>query len=78
MNFGDNKILLDMTNLESIDSYALGILISLYKRILLSGGELAMLSPNSNVKKLFEITGMDRILRIYDTVSDALKNLSQS
>lgn len=75
LNFGDNKILLDMTNLDSIDSHALGILISLYKRILLSGGELALLSPNSNIRRLFQITGMEKILRIYDTLSEALRSL---
>lgn len=77
LNFGDNKIVLDMTNLNGIDSYAIGILISLYKRILLAGGELVILSPNSNVRRLLEITNIDKILKIFDTLSEALKNLSQ-
>ncbi|HOJ94128.1 MAG TPA: STAS domain-containing protein [Fervidobacterium nodosum] len=69
------KILLDMSDIKSLDSFALGVLIGIYKRVILAGGRLCILSPNENIKRLFEITGMDKLLKIYNTLSEALSEM---
>jgi len=65
-------IILDMTHATNIDSFGLGILVGIYKRILAVDGYLKVVSPNKNIRTLFEITGLERIIKIYNTVSEAL------
>jgi len=69
---GKRFIILDLTHATNIDSYGLGVLVSIYKRTILQNGYLKVIAPNRNVCALFEITGLDRIIKIYNTVSEAL------
>jgi anti-anti-sigma factor len=66
-------IILDMTHVTTVDSFGLGILVGIYKRIVAVDGYLKVVAPNKNVRTLFEITGLERIIKIYNTVSEALR-----
>ncbi len=70
-----SKILLDMSNINSLDSFALGTLVGIYKRVIFVNGKLGILSPNENVRRIFEVTGMDKLLKIYNTFSEALSEM---
>ncbi|AMW32354.1 MULTISPECIES: STAS domain-containing protein [Fervidobacterium] len=71
---GKKYVILDMTHATNIDSYGLGILVGIYKRLVLQDGYLKIVAPNKNIRTLFEVTGLDRIIRIYETVSNAIKD----
>ncbi len=66
-------IILDMTHVTNIDSFGLGTLVGIYKRIVGVDGYLKVVAPNKNIRTLFEITGLERIIKIYNTVSEALR-----
>jgi anti-anti-sigma factor len=57
-------VALDLSGLEFLDSTGLSVVIAEHKRTNASGGELVILSPQSQVRRLFEITGLMGILQI--------------
>ena len=57
-------VALDISGLEFMDSTGLSVVIAEHKRTSASGGELVILSPQSQVQRLFEITGLTEVLHI--------------
>jgi anti-anti-sigma factor len=57
-------VALDLSGLEFMDSTGLSVVIAEHKRTNASGGELVLLSPQSQVRRLLEITGLMGILQI--------------
>lgn len=63
----DEKMLdvkIDLTNLEYIDSTGLGVMIGVLKKLRVNEREIYILNPRSNVKKIFTITGLDKIFKM--------------
>ncbi len=58
-----SDIILDCEELNFIDSTGLGVIINIYKR-LKDEHEIIILKPNCSVKKLLNITGLNKILTI--------------
>lgn len=77
INQGDNKILLDMSKLKSLDSFALGKIITIYKNLLITGGSFGILSPNASIKRLFEVSGLEKIIKVYETLSKAMEKMKR-
>ncbi len=61
---GVETIRLDMTDLTYIDSTAIGILIELKKASQEAGIDLVIVNPRKNIRKLLELTGVNKILKI--------------
>jgi anti-sigma B factor antagonist len=57
-------VALDLSALEFMDSTGLSVVIAEHKRTTASGGELVVVSPQTQVLRLFEITGLTEILHI--------------
>ena len=53
-----------MSNLDYIDSTGLGVMIGVLKRIKVQNKEIYIESPKDNVKKIFSITGLDKIFKM--------------
>ena len=70
---GRKNIVLDMTKLNYMDSSGLGVIISIQKHCKLNGGSLAIFGLNTQIRKLLELTSLDRILKIKDNLEEALK-----
>ena len=58
----DMKI--NLTNLDYIDSTGLGVMIGVLKELKISDKEIYIIDPKSNVKKIFTITGLDKIFKV--------------
>ncbi|MGL4797268.1 MAG: STAS domain-containing protein [Paraclostridium sp.] len=57
-------IKIDFTNLEYIDSTGLGALIGVLKRLKINEKDIYILNARRNVKKIFDITGLDKIFKV--------------
>lgn len=69
---GSGKIILmDMTGLSYIDSAGLGALVSLLKRASENSKELRFFGMRSNIKKIFELTRLNMVFKIFDTYEEA-------
>ena len=66
-NLADKESLdmkINLTNLDYIDSTGLGVMIGVLKKLKINGKEIYILNPKINVKKIFAITGLDKIFKV--------------
>ena len=61
---GVRHLIIDVAELDFVDSTGLSAIIAAHKRAEASGGELIVLSPSHNMRRLFEVTGIDNYLNI--------------
>jgi anti-sigma B factor antagonist len=72
---GQNQIVLDLSQVDFIDSSGLGALVSCLKR-LGPRGSLAVAGASGAVSRLFTLTRMDRVFTLHPTVDAAVEQLS--
>ncbi|KAF2961573.1 STAS domain-containing protein [Fervidobacterium sp. 2310opik-2] len=72
---GKAKIVFDLTNVPLVDSFGLGTFVSLHKTALSSGGAIAFACANENVKKLLSMTALDKVIKNYNSVMEAVNSL---
>ena len=58
----DMKI--NLENLEYIDSTGLGAMIGVLKKLKVGNKEIYIINPRNNVRKIFNITGLDKIFKV--------------
>ena len=61
---GRRKLLLNFSNVEFMSSAALGKLIRLHQRLQQVGGKLILCAISKNILEIFEITKLDKMLKI--------------
>lgn len=67
-------IIFDFEYVNFMDSSGIGVIIGRYKKIANHGGRVAVINMNSRLKKLFNLSGMNKIINIYDTFEDAINS----
>jgi anti-sigma B factor antagonist len=72
---GATRLAIDLTSVDFIDSVALGVLANAMKRLRNAGGGLAVISGNPQIVRVFEITGLDRMLVLAPSLNEALERL---
>jgi len=60
------EIILDCTELSYMDSTGMGVLIELRNKAKDMGQKIIMMNPRPNIKKLLNITGVDKIIDIIE------------
>ena len=72
------RLLVDLDQVENIDSGGLGALVMLQMWARQGGGELKFCRPTQRVDQLFELTNLRSIFEIYPTREEALSAFSQA
>lgn len=67
-------IIFDFQYVNFMDSSGIGVIIGRYKKIVNHGGKVSVINMNSRVKKLFNLSGMSKIISVYDTFEDAINS----
>jgi len=65
-------VLLSLANLHFMDSSGLGVILGRYKQVAARGGEMVVCSINSVIYRLFELSGLFKILKIKESEQEAL------
>lgn len=68
------NIVFDFKNMNFMDSSGIGVVIGRYKKISSEGGRVAVININPRVKKIFELSGMNKIIGIHNTYEDAISS----
>lgn len=58
------KIVFDFDKVSFMDSAGIGMILGRYKMIRMLGGSVEMINVKSNVKKIFEMSGVHKIIQI--------------
>jgi len=70
---GNRLLVVDLGDVSFTDSSGLGMLISGLKVARLAGGDLRLARANDQVKLILKLTSLDRVLRTYPTIEEALE-----
>ena len=66
------NIVLDMQQVDFLDSTGLGVLVGGLKRAKTKDGTLAIVATQQKILKIFDITGLNKVFPMYGSVEEAL------
>lgn len=69
------KLVVDLSQVKYMDSSFIGALVAGLKHVLTRHGEMALVNVQSDVLALFELTRLDKVFKIYATISEATNSL---
>jgi len=69
---GTPKVVVDLNEVDYIDSGGLGILVGLWVSARNKGGELKLVSPTQRIKELLRRTSLAQIFRVYVNIDEAV------
>ncbi len=69
------NIVLSLEHLHFMDSSGLGVILGRYKQITGRGGEMVVCSINPLIYRLFELSGLFKIIKIRENEGEALQLL---
>lgn len=69
---GRTRVVVDLEGVPFMDSSGLGVLVMGLKRARERDGDLALVRPQPQVRRLLSITRLDEIFAVHATVADAV------
>ena len=69
---GIDHLVIDLSSATFLDSSALGVLVGALKRMREVDGRFDVVLPTSPLRRIFEITALDRVLALHETRAEAL------
>ena len=66
------KLIVNLSEVQHINSTAIGAMVGSAKRLRASGGDLKVYGLAENLKRTFDLVGASSVLEIYDSESSAL------
>lgn len=69
------NIVFDFSTVRFMDSSGIGVIIGRYKKVCIDGGKVDIINANDRVKKVFNLSGMNKIVNIYDEKTEAISSL---
>lgn len=70
--FMPRKVVFDFSNVTFMDSAGIGMLLGRYKVVKMLGGDLEIININRQVKKLFEMSGILKIIPVTDKIEEKI------
>lgn len=68
---GTYDVVVNLEDVEFLDSTALGVLVGALKRVKAHDGSLSLVCTQDKILKIFKITGLTKVFPIHDSVEDA-------
>jgi anti-sigma B factor antagonist len=68
-------VLVDLTGVTFIDSAGVGLLTETARRLRTRGGIMMLAIDTASVRRVFELTGLERYFVIHDDATDATQDL---
>ena len=72
VNEGANRLVLDLTATDFLDSIGLGVIVGALKRLQSTDGRLVVATNVARVRSVFELTRLDHIIPLRDDVDAAV------
>ena len=72
INDGAGHLVLDLEGLDFLDSTGLGTMIGALKRARTHGGDVRLVCTQARIRRLFEITGLDKALPLHASLAEAV------
>jgi stage II sporulation protein AA (anti-sigma F factor antagonist) len=69
-------IIFDFTGSEFMDSSGIGVIMGRYKKIIFTGGKVAVTGVNQSVDRIFRLSGLYKIIHKFETIEEAVKKFN--
>lgn len=69
-----NYLIMDFSGVTFMDSSGIGAVIGRYKKISAKGGKVSVTRVNEPIKRVFELSGLFKIISLYESVEEAANN----
>ncbi|MFX4260941.1 anti-sigma F factor antagonist [Pelotomaculum propionicicum] len=69
------NLVFNLTRVSFVDSSGLGVLLGRYKRVSKQGGKVFIVSPQPQVRKVLDLSGLLRIMNEFPNENEALEKI---
>lgn len=69
---GANRLVVNLDDVEFIDSTGLGVLVGVLKRIRARDGSMSLVCSQDALLRVFRITGLEKVFTIHGSVDEAI------
>ncbi|ENZ02227.1 anti-sigma F factor antagonist [Clostridium thermobutyricum] len=66
------KVILNFNSVTFMDSSGIGVVVGRQKKVSKNGGELYIAGANKSINRVFELSGLYKIIKNFSTVEEAL------
>ena len=73
---GAQNVVIDLSGVDYIDSTGLGVLMGGAKRVRSAGGDIRLVTTGPRLADLIELTRLDRVLDMFESVEAAIESPS--
>jgi len=73
---GQTRLVIDLSQVKFMDSSGLATLVQVFKRVRAGNGEVRLCSLQPPVRRIFELTRLDRAFDIFATRDEAVTSLA--
>ncbi len=73
---GKINMIINLDKVNYIDSSGLGAITSAHLKVTSMGGNIKIVSPNADINKIFDITGLSKVVKIYPNQESALTSFN--
>jgi stage II sporulation protein AA (anti-sigma F factor antagonist) len=70
-------IIFDFTGSDFMDSSGIGVIMGRYKKIIFTGGKVAVTGVNQSVDRIFRLSGLYKIIHKFNTIEDAVEEFNK-
>ncbi len=70
-------IIFDFSGTDFMDSSGIGVIMGRYKKVIFTGGKVAVTGVSSSVDRIFRLSGLYKIIHKFDTIDEAVKRFYQ-
>ncbi len=71
INEGHYRLIVNLDEVDFLDSTGLGVLVGALKRVRAQGGALRLVCSQERLLKIFRITGLSKVFPIYESLEAA-------
>ncbi len=75
---GASNVVVDLSHVTFLDSMALGVLLGALKLLRAQGGELRLVVPTPELRRIFELTLLDEVFELARTRQEAFATVNGS
>ncbi|MEX2104620.1 MAG: anti-sigma F factor antagonist [Bacilli bacterium] len=70
-----SDVIFNLTDLSFMDSSGIGVILGRYKQVVQAGGKMAICSVHPTIYRIFEMSGLFKIIPFHENETEALQSL---
>jgi stage II sporulation protein AA (anti-sigma F factor antagonist) len=69
------NVIFDFSKLSFMDSSGIGVIMGRYKNVNKLGGSMAIVSPNTQINRIIEMSGISKMIPVYESIENAVNKM---